>query len=37
MIKLTNYSIVFDLYPEFSLRLDYMIDDYDELMHGYEN
>lgn len=32
MMKLPNYKFVFEYYPDLSLRLDYMIDDYEELM-----
>lgn len=36
MIKLPNYKIVFGSYPELSLRLDYMIDDYYELIQEHK-
>ena len=29
---LPSYKIVFECYPELVLRLDYMIDDYSELI-----
>ena len=36
MIKLPSYKFVFDYYPELVLRLDYMVDDYDELIRENE-